>query len=336
MRVLVTGAAGYIGSHTAAALRESGHYVIGLDRRESSTPTSDVELVRGEIADRALVESVIGDRGIDSVVHLAGDKSASESLAHPGRYFANNVCGTLGLLEAAAGAGVRRFVFSSSCAVYGVPERLPVTEESPVRPANPYGESKALAERLLGWYQRCHGVASASLRYFNAAGASLDGSMGEDWSDAVNLIPVVLKAAYEGRPVTIFGTDFDTPDGTAVRDYVHVVDLAVAHVAALDRMERDGQSIIVNLGTGRGWSVRDVVERAEAITGTRIAVRTAPRRPGDPAAIWADSSRAELLLDWSARYGIDEIIATAWRWHTRQARTDARGALLDAAGSAGS
>ncbi|MBA3777960.1 MAG: UDP-glucose 4-epimerase GalE [Chloroflexi bacterium] len=317
MRVLVTGGAGYIGSHVVAALGQAQHDAVTIDRRAQLVGVTPMDFVLGDIADAQLVQRVLREYEIDSIIHLAADKSAEESVREPGRYFANNVSGTIALLEAATRARVTRFIFSSSCAVYGVPDRLPVTEHSPLRPANPYGESKLLVERILPWYESAHGLRYASLRYFNAAGASLDGAMGESWVGAPNLIPVVLKAAYEGNPVMVFGTDYETPDGTAVRDYVHVVDLADAHIRALEYTAGSRPSVAVNLGTGRGWSVREVIDEARRVTGSTIAVRHEPRRPGDPSAIWADSSRAEQLLGWRARLGLRESLDTAWRWHMR-------------------
>lgn len=318
MNVLVTGGAGYIGSHTVRRLVERGHRVTVLDTLERGhrSAVGDVPLIVGDAGDQAVVESALADNAIEAVVHFAAYKSVEESVAQPGRYFRNNVGGTLTVLEAARRAGVRQLIYSSSCAVYGTPDQLPVTEEAPLQPENPYGESKLLSERMLPWYAE-HGIRHVVLRYFNAAGAWPDGSLGEDPWGARNLIPIVLGAAAlrGGRAVRIFGTDYPTPDGTAIRDYVHVLDLADAHLAALDHLAAGGRSVTLNVGTGRGASVHEVVEAARRITGSRIETEAAPRRAGDPAAIWADPGLAGTLLGWQAKFGLDDIIETAWRWH---------------------
>jgi UDP-glucose-4-epimerase GalE len=235
----------------------------------------------------------------------------------PARYFANNVAGSLALLESCRDAGVRRVVFSSTCAVYGTPERCPVTEDAPLHPESPYGESKLMVERMLGWFDRCHGLGSVSLRYFNAAGASSDTRIGEDWTVTLNLVPVVMKAAL-GRtgPVQVFGSDYPTPDGTAIRDYIHVEDLADAHVRALEYLERDGETTAINLGTGQGSSVREVLETTRRISRTDVPSVDVDRRPGDPIQVFGDNSRAWELLGWVPKHGLDEIIETAWRWHS--------------------
>lgn len=318
MSVLVTGGAGYIGSHTVRRLVERGDRVVVLDTLERGHrwAIGDVEIVVGDVTDAAFVESALVTHATGAIIHFAAYKSVEESVAQPGLYFRNNVLGTLALLEAARRTNVRHLVYSSSCAVYGTPDRLPVSEDAALRPENPYGESKVLSERLLPWYVE-HGVRHVTLRYFNAAGAWPDGSMGEDPTGARNLVPVVLGAAM-GRPpvVRIFGTDYPTPDGTAIRDYVHVLDLADAHLASLDYLAAGGPSVTLNVGTGRGASVMEVVETARRITGAPIPTQAAPRRAGDPAAIWADPRRAREVLGWRARFGLDEIIETAWRWQS--------------------
>ncbi len=318
MRVLVTGGAGYIGSRTAAALRAAGHEVTVLDDLSTghAAAVGPLPLVVGDVRDGELVERTLRDAAIDAVIHFAALKSVEESVGDPGAYFDANVGGTLAVLRAMAAADVRRFVFSSSCAVYGMPDRLPVDERTTIAPINPYGESKALAERLLPWFEAAHGVRSAALRYFNAAGAAEDGSAGEDWAAAPNLVPVVLKAAAGRIPeLRVYGRDFDTPDGSAIRDYIHVLDLADAHVRALDVLADGGRSITVNVGTGSGASVLEVVEAARRITGRPIPVADAPRRAGDPPAVWADTSLASRVLGWTARRTLDDILASAWRWH---------------------
>lgn len=323
MTTLVTGGAGYIGSHVVRALVDRGDRVVVLDSlrsgRRSAVPAG-IPFRQGDVRDRATVDDLLSSHDVDSVVHLAAAKSVAASMTDPGATFANNVTGTLTLLEAMAAAQVDRLVFSSTCAVYGMPERLPVDERAPIRPENPYGESKAMAERLIEWFGRVHGLRAVMLRYFNAAGAHPEGDLGEDWGDAENLIPVVLRAAASGGAVSVFGTDYETPDGTAIRDYVHVVDLAEAHCAALDYLAADGPPLTVNLGTGTGWSVLDVVEVARSVVGHPIVARHEPRRPGDPAEVWADPRRAAEALGWRSRLDLRDMISSAWRWHTSDGR----------------
>ena len=320
MRVLVTGGAGYVGSHTVAALLERGDEVTVLDTLEmgNAAAVGPARLVQGDIADEPLVERLLGQTGTEAVVHFAAYKRVDESLRDPGRYFRNNVAGSLALLRSVTKAGVRRFVFSSSCAVYGSPDGLPVDEAAPLRPENPYGASKAMVEQALIWYGRAHDLNSIRLRYFNAAGAAFDGTNGEDWTTSESLVSIVMRVAAGRKPhLAIFGTDYPTPDGTAIRDYIHVVDLAEAHLAALDHLAAGGASDTLNLGTGRGASVREVVEKARAVTGADVPLRLAERRAGDPPAIWADASRAEAVLGWRARFGLSDILESAWRWHAR-------------------
>jgi UDP-glucose 4-epimerase len=336
MRILVTGGAGYIGSATARLLRASGHDVVILDHLGNGHPAAvpGMRLVVGDCRDGVIVESLLRDERIDAVVHFAALKSVEESVADPGSYFDNNVGGTLTVLRAMAAASVHRFVFSSSCAVYGIPASLPVGEDTALRPMNPYGESKLLAERLLPWFDATHGIRSAALRYFNAAGAAADGSAGEDWRDAANLIPIVLGVAAGRRPaLTVNGMDLPTPDGSAVRDYIHVDDLAAAHIRALETIDRLDASLTVNVGTGRGASVLDIVAAARRITGQPIPIVAGPARPGDPPAVWADTRLAEATLGWRAQASLDDILATAWAWH-RQHPDGYLPTSVDAAGMA--
>lgn len=319
MTILVTGGAGYVGSHTIRLLRERGRDVVVIDTMEfgHTAALGDTPLVRADIADRRAVAEVVKDFDVDSVMHFAAYKAAGESMERPGRYFHNNVAGSAALLETLAQLGVMRVIFSSSCAVYGTPDGLPVREDSAIRPESPYGESKAIVERIMSWYDRCLGLRSVSLRYFNAAGAWLDGSIGEDWTVALNLVPLIMKTALGRRGVLqVFGTDYPTPDGTAIRDYVHVIDLAAAHLRALELLENDGQSIAVNLGTGVGSSVFDVLTSAEKAIGRPVPYELAPRRPGDPVALYSDGDRAHRLLGWSPHYGLDEVVESAWEWHS--------------------
>jgi UDP-glucose 4-epimerase len=272
--------------------------------------------VSGDMRNEDLLRRIFADTTVDSVIHLAALKSVAESMSDPGRYFDNNVVGSLKLLKAMSRAGVDILVFSSSCGVYGEPERLPVDEDCRLRPANPYGESKLLVERMLAWFDRLAGIHYVSLRYFNAAGASDDGQLGERWQGAVNLIPVVIEAALgRGPAVQILGTDYPTNDGTAIRDYIHVLDLVDAHLRALDHLRGGANSELLNIGTGVGSSVQEVIATTAAIAGCAVPTIRAPRRTGDPAAVWADSSRAEHVLGWKARRALPEIIESALRWH---------------------
>lgn len=316
---MVTGGAGYVGSHTVHQLLRAGRQVVVLDRAAPSHADviEDAIFVLGDVGDQDLVEDVLGEHEIESVVHFAGDKDVGESMARPERYFRNNVAGTLSLLTAMANRGCDRLIFSSSCSVYGTPARLPVTEDSPIRPESPYAESKALVERMLVWFERSHGIQSLSLRYFNAAGADFGGRIGEDWGRSQNLIPVVMKAALGVIPVVeVFGTDFPTPDGTAIRDYVHVADLADAHLKGLEYLVAGGSLEAVNLGTGHAASVREVIDMVKKVSGRDVPVRNVGRRAGDPIAVYADNKKARRLLDWAPRFGLLEIIETAWRWHS--------------------
>jgi UDP-glucose 4-epimerase len=318
MKILVTGGAGYVGSHTARLLDRAGHDVWIYDNlttghRDAALPE---RLVQGNLSDRAKLTELLGDNEIEAVMHFAASALVGESVEHPDRYYENNVISTLHLLEAMRAAGVSRIVFSSTTATYGVPERIPITEDTRQDPINPYGFTKLVIERALADYAGAYGYAYAALRYFNAAGASPDGDLGEDHTPETHLIPIVLQVALGQRDhITIFGDDYPTPDGTCIRDYVHVDDLGEAHILALQRL-RPGEGIRVNLGTGRGHSVREVIEACRRVTGQPIPEVVGPRRPGDPPALVADSSKARSLLQWRPRYDdIDPIVRTAWAWH---------------------
>jgi len=318
--VLVTGGAGYIGAHTTRALVAAGRDVVVLDSLELGRRfmVGEVPLVVGNVADEGLVAVVVRQHRVDSCIHFAAYKAAGESMQQPGRYFANNVAGTNALLGVLQGSGVGSVVFSSTCAVYGTPEQLPVTEDTPVSPESPYGESKLLVERILAWYEACAGMRSMRLRYFNAAGAAADATIGEDWAMTLNLVPLAMKALLGARPpLSVFGTDYPTRDGTAIRDYIHVDDLADAHVRALEHLEAGGASATLNLGTGTGSTVREVLAAAARAAGRPVPHQDVARRAGDPAAIWADTHRAAELLGWEATRGLDEIVASAWAWHSR-------------------
>jgi UDP-glucose-4-epimerase GalE len=323
MTVLVTGGAGYIGCHTVRALRAQDRDVVVLDSLETGYEEAllGAPLVVGDIADTDLVARVVAEHGVDSIIHFAGYKNAGESMQKPAKYFRNNVVGTARLLEAIEGSPVRRFVFSGSCSVYGTPAELPVSEAAPLQPESPYGQSKLMSEQMLRWFGELTGLEWMSLRYFNASGASADAVIGEDFDVTLNLVPLVMKAALGLRPpVQVFGTDFPTPDGTAIRDYIHVEDLADAHVLALEHLEAGETSAAVNLGTGTGSSVKQVIEAAEREIGRPVPAEYVGRRPGDPSEVWADNRLAAELLGWKPRHGLDDIVASAWRWHSSHPR----------------
>ncbi len=317
----MTGGAGYIGAHTVRALRAADRPVVVLDSLELGTADAviDAELVVGDIADGPLVEQICHDHDVDTIVHFAAYKNVGESMQVPAKYFHNNVDNTVKLLDAAHRAGVGQLVFSSSCSVYGTPDRMPVDETQPIAPESVYADTKAMVERILHWYGEINGLRSVSLRYFNAAGASFDSRIGEDWAHALNLIPVAIKALLtDGPPLRVYGNDYPTPDGTCIRDYIHVADLAAAHVAAIDYLAGGGPTTAVNVGTGVGSSVGEVLDGIERVIGRPVPHEYVPRRAGDPVTTYADTTRAAELLGWKASHGLDEILDTAVRWHQRQ------------------
>ena len=319
MTVLVTGGAGYIGSHTVRALRDANRDVVVLDSLEMGHAEAllGAELVVGNIADHDLVTKLCRDRKVSSVIHFAAYKSVGESMTDPFRYFSNNVAGSTALIEAVAAAGVEQFVFSSSAAVYGSPARVPVTEDLDTRPESVYAETKLMIEHVLRWVGETRGMRSVCLRYFNAAGASFDSVIGEDWSVTTNLVPIVMKATLGKRPpLEVFGRDYPTRDGTGERDYIHVVDLAEGHVKALDHLDAGKASLTCNLGTGKGSTVLEVLAATARISGREVPHVFAPRRAGDPAVVYADPSLAQRELGWTARHGIEDILQTAWAWHS--------------------
>jgi UDP-glucose 4-epimerase/UDP-arabinose 4-epimerase len=319
--VLVTGGAGYIGSHTARALREAGREIVVLDSLELGEEDAvlGAPLVVGDIADSDLVGRVLREFGVTDVVHFAAYKSVGESMTSPGKYWRNNVAGSIELLEACRAAGIERFVFSSSCSVYGTPEQVPVAEDAPIAPESVYAETKATVERMLRWYEVTSGLRSVSLRYFNAAGASSDGWIGENWDFSINLIPLAMKAVLLGdRRLQVFGADYDTPDGTCVRDYIHVQDLASAHVKALGYLAAGGSTAEVNVGTGVGSSVFEVLRATEQVCGEEVPHDVVGRRLGDPVSTFADPTVARELLGWEAHSGLYEIVRTAYGWHRNQ------------------
>ena len=318
MNILVTGGAGYIGSHTARLLDRSGHDVWIYDNLVYGHRSASLsgKLIEGEIADREKVESVLREKSIDAVVHFAAFAFVGESVEEPHKYYRNNVIGTLELLEGMRAAGVSKIVFSSTTATYGVPETIPITEAERQDPINPYGFSKLVVEQALADYAHAYNWGYAALRYFNAAGASPDGVIGEDHTPETHIIPIVLQVALGQREnITVFGDDYPTPDGTCIRDYIHVEDLATAHLKALELLE-PGKGLKLNLGTGKGTSVREVIDSCRKITGHPIPEVMGTRRAGDPPELVADSSLAQRTLDWQPQYTtIDSIVETAWNWH---------------------
>ena len=320
MIILVTGGAGYIGSHTAKVLAASGHTPVVLDDLSNGYDWAVKwgPFERGNLSDVQWMADVFRRHRVDAVVHFAASAYVGESMTDPRKYFHNNTVNTLHLLDGMRQAGVRDIVFSSTCATYGVPQRLPLDETHPQAPVNPYGESKLFIERILHWYGRAYGLRSVALRYFNAAGADPDGDIGEHHDPETHLIPLVIEAALGRRPpVAVFGTDYPTPDGTAIRDYIHVMDLADAHVKALDYLRRGGDSTALNLGTGQGQSVRAVIEAVEEAGGCPVPRVDSPRRAGDPPSLVADAARARSVLQWTPRYpDLRTIVEHAWRWHT--------------------
>ncbi|HLI20548.1 MAG TPA: UDP-glucose 4-epimerase GalE, partial [Stellaceae bacterium] len=320
--ILVTGGAGYIGAHACKALAKAGFEPIAYDNlvyghREA---VRWGPLVEGDVGDRARVAETIRRHGIVAVMHFAAFAYVGESVEKPEKYFHNNVVNTLAMLEAMRATGINKIVFSSTCATYGLPETMPIREDTPQRPVNPYGETKLMIERALYWYGVAHGLRSVALRYFNAAGADPDSEIGEDHEPETHLIPLILDAAAGKRShIGVFGTDYPTADGSAVRDYIHVQDLADAHVRALRYLEDGGESCALNLGTGRGHSVRETIAAARGVTGRPIPSRDSPRRPGDPPVLVADATRAKEKLGWVPALGsLDHIIGTAWAWHQKR------------------
>ena len=320
-RVVVTGGAGYIGSHAVRALVDAGHAVAVVDDlsegHAESVPNS-VALVRAAIHDHAAVHRALVEHRADAVMHFAAWLKVGESVSKPIEYYQNNVTGTLAVLQAMRDAGVKRFIFSSTCAVYGEPATVPIVETLDKRPINAYGETKLAIERALPHLSRAFGLSWVALRYFNAAGAHPDGSIGEDHADEIHLIPLAIRAATGGPPLKVFGEDYPTPDGTCLRDYIHVMDLADAHIRALEALERGAASDAFNVGTGTPHSVKTVIDAVSRVVGRPVAWQPAPRRPGDPAVLYAAADRARNELGWRPKYlDLEDIIRHAWQWHSR-------------------
>ena len=319
--VLVTGGAGYIGSHTCKALAQAGYLPVTYDSliHGHRWAVQWGPLVEGDLADAELLKQTLQQHGINAVVHFAGYCYVGESMTAPEKYFRNNTLNTLTLLECMRETDVSTIVFSSTCATYGIPRKVPMSEETPQEPINPYGESKLFIEKMLGWWEKAHALRWMALRYFNAAGADPEGLIGEDHTPETHLIPLCIHAALGQREcVELYGVDYPTADGTAIRDYVHVTDLADAHVCALRRLADGAASAALNLGTGNGHSVREVIAAVRHISGRAFTVRETARRPGDPAELVADARRAYDMLQWRPRHSdLTSIVETAWRWHSR-------------------
>lgn len=327
MKTLVTGGAGYIGSHTVRLLLERGHDVCVYDNLSTGHRAAVPEetLLAGDLDEVHRLDHILMEQRIEAVVHFAASTYVGESMTEPGLYYRNNLVNTLNLMECLRRQGVGRFVFSSTAATFGTPQRVPITEDEPQRPINPYGQTKLAVERALADYARAYGWGYAALRYFNAAGASPSGDIGEDHDPETHLIPLVIRTAMGRQPhIEIFGTDYATPDGTCIRDYIHVDDLASAHILALEKLE-PGKGLCYNLGISRGYSVREVVKTVEAVTGKPVAIKEGPRRPGDPASLVASSERIQRELGWQPKYtDLASIVETAWKWHRAHPKGYAR------------
>ncbi len=319
-RILITGGAGFIGSHIAKALAGGGYEPVVFDNLSTGHRRSVRwgPFIEGDLLNRAALDKAFRDHSFDGVIHAAGSAYVGESVANPRMYFRNNVSAAVNLLDAMADAGVGLVVFSSSCTTYGIPQKLPLSEDHPQSAISPYGETKLFIERMLHWCGRAGGPRWMILRYFNAAGADPEGELGEDHDPETHLIPLAIQAALGNQPLQVFGTDYATPDGTAVRDYIHVTDLAAAHVAAVAHLEAGGANVALNLGTGDGQSIRDVIRTVQSVSGRTVPYQEAPRREGDPATLVADASRAAAMLGWRPRYSdLNTIVETAWRWFER-------------------
>jgi UDP-glucose 4-epimerase len=323
--ILVTGGAGYIGSHAVLALQDAGYDVVVLDNlvyghRDLVETVLKVELIEGDISNRELLDQIFKSREFAAVMHFAAYAYVGESVSHPAKYYRNNVVGTLTLLEAMCDAGIKNFVFSSTCATYGVPEQIPVFENQRQQPINPYGMTKLMVEHILSDFDHAYGLKSVRFRYFNAAGADPQGRLGEDHFPETHILPLVLLTAMGKREsISIFGTDYDTPDGTCIRDYIHVTDLAQAHVLGLEYLLKGGSTEVFNLGNGQGFSIQEVIEAARVVTGRPIPVTLADRRPGDPPVLVGSGEKAQQILGWQPEYAdLKTILAHAWQWHQKR------------------
>ena len=324
MKILVCGGAGYIGSHTVKSLLRDGHEVIIFDNFSSGKEELVIggEVIRGDLDDKEPIREVFRTRKIEAVLHFASLIQVGESYLNPQRYYTHNLSTSLNLFEAMLEADVKKIIFSSSAAVYGAPQEIPITESHPLNPINPYGHTKLFVERILQDYEKAYGMRFISLRYFNAAGADPDTELGELHDPETHLIPNILQFLLGKRDsFQVYGTDFPTPDGTAIRDYIHVTDLADAHVLALRKLLTSGESDAINLGASRGFSVLEVVKKVEEMTGLRVPFRAKPKRLGDVPVLLASKEKAEQRLGWRLRYsGLETIVETAWRWHNKVAK----------------
>ncbi|HEY9812139.1 MAG TPA: UDP-glucose 4-epimerase GalE [Candidatus Sericytochromatia bacterium] len=319
--ILVTGGAGYIGSHAVLALKRAGYEVVVLDNlvygHRDLVEKLQVNLIVGDTSDRTLLDNLFANHNISAVMHFAAYAYVGESVTDPSKYYRNNVIGTLTLLDAMMAASIKKFVFSSTCATYGIPKTVPIPEDHPQNPINPYGASKLMVERMLSDFDTAYDFKSVCFRYFNAAGADPNGLLGEDHNPETHLIPLVLQTALGKREsVSIFGTDYDTSDGTCIRDYIHVTDLANAHVLGLEYLLQGKDSTVFNLGNGNGFSVQEVIETAKEVTGKEIKVQKCDRRPGDPPILVGSSDKARTIIGWHPQYGdLKDILSHAWKWH---------------------
>lgn len=320
MSILVCGGAGYIGSHTVYELIKQGYQVVVIDNLQTGHKEavhSEAIFYQGDMRDAKFLDEVFSKEKIDAVIHFAANSLVGESMTDPYKYYENNVYGTLKLLEAMRNHNVKRIVFSSTAAVYGEPKNIPILETDPTEPTNAYGETKLAMEKMFKWFDKAHGIKYISLRYFNVAGADISGEIGEDHNPETHLIPLVLQVPLNKREyISIYGDDYDTPDGTCIRDYIHVTDLANAHILALERLLNGSDSDVFNLGNGQGFSVKEIIEATRKVTGHPIPAKVVARRPGDPARLVASNKKAIEVLGWKIQYpNIEDIIASAWKFH---------------------
>lgn len=320
MKILVTGGAGYIGSVTVKRLLEKGHEVIVFDNLVYGHEEAvSCKLVKGDLTDKGFLFESLKDEYFDAVIHFAAYALAGESMRDPYKYFFSNLTAGLNLLELMKEKKVRYIIFSSSCAIYGTPIKTPVVEEESKKPESVYGESKLMFEKILGWYDIIYGIKHINLRYFNACGAAIDESLGENHDPETHIIPVAIKALLANKPFKLFGTDYPTKDGTCVRDYIHIEDLAAAHIEALEYVKKENQSNSFNIGTGNGYSNREILEMIQKVSGRELQIEEQERRPGDPAVIYGDNKKAKELLGFSPRYSdLETIISSAYKWHEKQ------------------
>ncbi|MCL4418694.1 UDP-glucose 4-epimerase GalE [Patescibacteria group bacterium] len=322
MKILVTGGAGYIGSFMVKRLQENGDDIVvidSLERGHREVIDSRVKFYQGNLLDRNFVSKVFSENKFDAVIHFAGFISMEESVRNPYLYFQNNVFSSLNLMEEMVRTKKDNFIFSSTAGVYGNPVKVPIPEDHPTNPTNPYGESKLTVEKILSWYNKAYGLSFVSLRYFNAAGASLDSSMGENHEPETHIIPLAIKAALENSEFILYGNDYDTSDGTCIRDYIHVIDLVESHLLALEKLHQDSGGYTYNVGTGLGYSNKEVLEMVKKISGTDFKVKISTKRPGDAGNLTADSSKIRSELSFEPKYSdLETIVKTAWQWHKKQ------------------